>query len=70
MKNQPIAMILVAAVLGGTGGFLISRTFPAHHYEPLKESGLLYDTATGKLCDPFKAYHGGSLNNVNVPPCE
>ena len=70
MKNQPIAIILVAAVLGGAGGFLLGRTFPAHHYEPVKEMGLFYDTSTGKLCDPIKSFHGGSPYSKDIPPCE
>lgn len=57
MRNQQIATILVVAMQGGAGGFLLGRMFPAHNYGPLKESGLFYDTATGKLCDPFKSYH-------------
>ncbi len=50
MKTE-IALVLVAFAL--TGGFLLGRQFPAHHYEPWREARWAYDTTTGKICDPW-----------------
>ncbi len=54
MKRE-IALAAVTFVVAASGGFLLGRSFPAHHYEPWKNSNLLYDTATGKVCNPLKS---------------
>ena len=52
MKRE-IVLATVTFVVAASGGFLLGRQFPAHHYEPWKNSSLLLDTATGRVCSPF-----------------
>jgi hypothetical protein len=69
-KDIALALVIVALA----GGFLLGRKLPAHHYEPWKASNLVYDTATGKICDPFKRFEqqaeeakAANANSGNAP---
>jgi hypothetical protein len=46
--RKDIVLALVVAIIALAGGFLSGRRFPAHHYEPWKNSNLFYDTSTGR----------------------
>ena len=54
--RKDIVLGSVVVLIALAGGFLSGRRFPAHHYEPWKNSNLVYDTTTGKICDPFKRF--------------
>ena len=55
MKNWQVA---VSAAVGASfafgGGLLVGRQFPIHHFERFGETTLLYDTVSGRVCNPFK----------------
>jgi hypothetical protein len=54
-----IPLVIVALALG----FAVGRAHPAHHYEKwYPDSPLLYETSTGKLCDP-------RLEHPKFPAC-
>ncbi|MHB1700793.1 MAG: hypothetical protein ACYCSN_11825 [Acidobacteriaceae bacterium] len=59
MKRSTIAgcaLLAVAALFGS--GLLVGRQFPARHYERLGQTNFLYDSASGKACNPLKAPSG------------
>jgi hypothetical protein len=45
-------LIVAALIVGLVAGFFIGRRFPAHHYVRWGDTTLVYDTTTGKVCDP------------------
>jgi hypothetical protein len=49
MKRAFVLLVIVAAFLCG---FFVGRKFPSHHYVQYARGGLLFDTVTGKLCNP------------------
>jgi hypothetical protein len=59
-----VGVALVACIVGLGFGLLIGRHFPAHGYQKYGETRYLLDSATGKLCDPFK----DPKNPVTVDP--
>jgi len=81
MKGPFCIQITVAAVLLLGAGFLIGRHFPSHHFERFGDSAYLYDTSSGKMCNPFmtqgenpfsKIARGDPKNpsaDVALPPC-
>jgi hypothetical protein len=82
LKNWQIATsIAIAASLAFGGGLLVGRQFPAHHFERFGETAFLYDTSSGRMCNPFKddnpyAEFGGQPVVANakagdyLPKCE
>ncbi len=46
------ASVVVLVLISFLGGFFAGRKFPAHHYVRYERAGLLFDTVTGKLCNP------------------
>jgi hypothetical protein len=79
---QIVASCVICAGLAFGGGLLVGRQFPAHHYERLGQTAFLYDTTSGKTCNPFKddnpyaAYQGqasqsdGAKFGDNLPKCD
>jgi hypothetical protein len=71
MKKELVLALSVVTLTAGAIGFLLGRRFPAHHYEAWQTSKLFYDTATGKVCDPFGLVKGqagqGTSTNESVP---
>jgi hypothetical protein len=57
-------------VIASLGGFFFGRTVPVHHYEPWGSSKLLYDTTTGKICDPLKPFQQKATENSNPNPVD
>lgn len=49
-----VGVAIVACIVGFGVGLLIGRQFPAHGYQKYGETRYMLDSATGKLCDPFK----------------
>ena len=51
MRTGIKARLLIAAgaLVGMTGGFLVGRQFPAHHYQAFN-SVMVIDTSTGEVC--------------------
>ncbi|MGA8216720.1 MAG: hypothetical protein WB799_24255, partial [Candidatus Sulfotelmatobacter sp.] len=65
--REKIAFSLIPVAL--VAGFFVGRLFPAHHYEPWKQTILLFDTATGRLCNPLKAaWQAAARAKANSPP--
>jgi hypothetical protein len=52
MRRDLVAALVLIAL---AGSFLLGRKFPSHHYQTWGNT-LLYDTATGKVCDPIKRF--------------
>ncbi len=50
MKKVSVVVLVLISLLGG---FFAGRKFPAHHYVRYERGGLLFDTVTGKLCNPI-----------------
>jgi hypothetical protein len=42
-------------------GFFLGREYPRHHYVRYERGGFLFDTATGKVCNPV-----GDIKTPNV----
>jgi hypothetical protein len=51
--KKEIATVLAAVALAF--GFIMGRMLPPHHYQ-IWGTRLLYDTATGKVCDPYRVF--------------
>jgi hypothetical protein len=49
-----ISLLLVICAAGFGAGLLVGRHFPAHRFERFGNSRYVLETATGKICDPFK----------------
>jgi len=64
MQRRTITLlILFAAVLG----FIVGQRFPVHNYAILGERDvLLFDTRTGKVCDPLASTR---TNKLPFPAC-
>lgn len=67
MRKVTIVVLLTAAVILG---FLVGQRFPAHRYAEFQRltdegRGLLFDSTTGKVCDPLGIPRGG----YNFPSC-
>lgn len=63
MKTEVAAALIVLAL---AGGFLLGRKFPAHHYQPWKDSNFFYDTNTGAVCDPVKNLQTGASRQAQL----
>jgi hypothetical protein len=61
-------LILVACLLVFAFGVVVGREFPAHHYERFGESAFLYDSTTGRMCNPYKSVAKDSMGLQTVPP--
>jgi len=45
-------LVSLAILLAFIGGFGIGRAFPTHHYQRWGEGPYVFDTTTGRMCDP------------------
>jgi hypothetical protein len=52
-RTGRLAILAAMTVLAFSGGLLVGRQYPAHHYERFGASALLLDTSSGRVCDPF-----------------
>jgi hypothetical protein len=55
MKRE-IVLAAITFAVAASGGFLLGRKFPAHHYAPWKNSNLLLDETTGAVCNPLRPF--------------
>ena len=67
MKKE-IVLAAVVFVLSASGGFLLGRRFPAHHYTPWKNSNLLFDDTSGKVCNPLKSSQQAAAKAKQTDP--
>lgn len=52
--KKGIAVFAGVVAIGFGSGLLIGRQFPAHRWERIEGSPYLYDSSTGKSCNPLK----------------
>lgn len=75
-RVRAISLAVGVSLAVFVGGFLAGRRFPAHHYERLGSGPYLFDTATGRACNPLvppgyddNAFMGIAHSQDPVPLC-
>jgi hypothetical protein len=69
MKRTLLAVVCV--VLAFIGGFALGRHFPVHHYQRFGDTRFVFDTATGKICDPVSAIPPDDYDKQRkIPHCD
>jgi hypothetical protein len=68
--NLKIVWVVVAGgcLVGFGSGLLVGRHYPAHSYQKYGETRFMLDTATGKLCDPFKDPNANPIDAQSTKP--
>jgi hypothetical protein len=88
-QEKPESLKLKVFVLGIAGacalgfglGMLVGRQLPAHHYGQLTGTVFLYDSGTGKSCNPlidpknpldqdWASEQSQNKSAVHLPPCD
>ena len=49
-----VGIAIIACIVGFGFGLFIGRHYPAHGFQKFGESRFVLDSATGRVCDPFK----------------
>jgi hypothetical protein len=65
-----VALVVGSCAVGFGSGLVIGRHFPARTFQKYGETRYLLDSASGKLCDPFKDPNANVIDQklVGSPP--
>jgi hypothetical protein len=64
-----VALVLIACTAGFGSGWLVGRHYPVHGFQRYGETRYLFDSVTGKLCDPLKDPNAPiSFTDLYPPP--